>query len=254
MTYMDLDEVDQFMGISRLWSRSRLAPVQFRPLDYFDGQTTDLANGIRDLVESKLGFRPEGSVRMLTHLRTWWWLFNPITLYWCFDGQGDHPVALVAEVSNTPWKERTHYVVSLVDVALSARMAKLDPIDKQMHVSPFFGMNQQYVFGISDPDGESFKVTIDSIEDGRRVFNATLSLTRLPATPKSLRAILFEYPAQTLRLSSGIYLEALKLWRRGASYVRHPNHRKNRAASEADKHQSQTSSISSADIAVPGRW
>lgn len=43
---------------------------------------------------------------MLGHPRTWGWLFNPITCYFCFDPEGTSVEWLVAEVTNTPWHER----------------------------------------------------------------------------------------------------------------------------------------------------
>ena len=55
--------------------------------------------------------RPDGPIAMLTQLRTWGWLFNPITIYYCFDRTGTTVARAVVEVTNTPWHERAAYVL-----------------------------------------------------------------------------------------------------------------------------------------------
>ena len=44
-----------------------------------------LDEAVRDLVEERTGTRPVGPIGVLTQLRTWGWLFNPITTYYCWD-------------------------------------------------------------------------------------------------------------------------------------------------------------------------
>ena len=74
---LDLDEIDEVCSHHPLWSSHRANAVQFRRSDFYGPPQQPLAEAIRDLVEERTGARPEGSVRMLAHLRTWGWLFNP---------------------------------------------------------------------------------------------------------------------------------------------------------------------------------
>ena len=53
-------------------------------------------------------------------------------------------------------------------------------MDKRMHVSPFMGMDQRYVWHAAEP-GRTLSVHIESREDGERVFDATLNLAARPA-------------------------------------------------------------------------
>lgn len=215
LTYLDLDEVDEVLGAHPLWSTNRWAPVQFRRSDYLGDPATPLAEAVRDVVESETGHRPDGSVRMLAHLRTFWWLFNPITLYYCYDRQGSL-TWIVAEVTSTPWKERRAYVVPAPEAA-EGYLAR-----KELHVSPFMAMDQTYLFRIPEP-GERLSVRIDSFESGTRAFAATLRLRREEITSGSLRSILWRFPLQTLRVSLGIYSQALRLRRKGAQVHEHPD-------------------------------
>ena len=54
---------------------------------------------------------PTGAVHLLAHLRTFGWLFNPLTVYYCWSADGAALDALVLEVTNTPWGERHWYVI-----------------------------------------------------------------------------------------------------------------------------------------------
>ena len=66
-----------------------------------------LDRAVRDLVEDQTGARPEGSIRLLTHMRSFGHCFNPVSFYYCFEPGGERLQALVAEVTNTPWGSDT---------------------------------------------------------------------------------------------------------------------------------------------------
>ena len=55
----------------------------FRRADFLGDPTVPLDEAVRDLVEERTGRRPTGPVALLANLRTWGWLFNPISLYFC---------------------------------------------------------------------------------------------------------------------------------------------------------------------------
>ena len=85
--------------------------------------------------------RPEGSIRVLTQLRSFGHCFNPVSFYYCFEPGGERVQALVAEVTNTPWGERHAYVIE-VKQRDSAVLA--GQFEKALHVSPFMGMDHRY--------------------------------------------------------------------------------------------------------------
>jgi hypothetical protein len=99
MLYLDLDEVP------------RLGVRGFRREDILGDPSRDLAAEVKDRVERELGFRPEGPVRLLTHVRSLGYVFNPVSFYYCFDRAGERLEAVVAEITNTPWGERHAYAL-----------------------------------------------------------------------------------------------------------------------------------------------
>ena len=220
MLYLDLDETAELFGKSWLWSSQRPAPFWFRQSDYLGQGDTPLKELVKDLVAPILGHRPAGPVRILTHVRTYGVLFNPITIYYCFDQNGQAVEAVIAEVTNTPWLERHQYVLLPQDGPSSTRPLRFR-FDKAFHVSPFMGMDSQYRM-MSRPPASTLVVHMESHTEGHCVFDATLSMQRAPITPSSLRILPFRYPGMPLQVIAGIYYQAFKLWRKGARFFSHP--------------------------------
>ena len=217
MTFLRLDEVDEVLARHPLWGRRRGTPVRYRREDFLGDPDRELPEAVKDVVEGDLGFRPEGPVALLAHLRTFGWCFNPLAAYYCYDATGTQVVAQVLSVTNTPWGERTEYVIDTrrSPAAWRARFAKA------MHVSPFMGMDQTYLLDATAP-GEDLRLTLRSEEDGRVVFAADLDLARRPADRAGLGRVLWRYPLMTLRVSLAIHVQALRLWRKGVPFHRHP--------------------------------
>lgn len=214
--YLDLDELDAAFAGRWFWSARRMAPLRFRRSDYFGDPRTPLAEAVRDAVARKLGQRPTGPVRMLTNLRCLGWSFNPVTIYYCFDDAGA-VAAVLAEITNTPWGERHHYVVGAAADGPRLRAA----MRKEFHVSPFQPMAQDYEWAFSPP-GERLAVHMQNRVGGARVFDATLGLTRAPWRGRTLARALLRHPWMSAKVSLMIYWHALRLWLKRAPFFDHP--------------------------------
>ncbi len=214
--YLDLDELAQVLGATRLWSASRPALARFRRGDFLGDPGVPLADAVRDVARREAGANATGPVRMLANLRYFGHAFNPVSFYFCFAPDGATLDAVVAEVTNTPWGERHAYAVAADGKpVLSARFRKA------FHVSPLMGMDHEYELRVSHPH-ESLSVHISSAKDGREVFDATMSLRRRELGRGTLDGLLMRYPAMTLRVLGSIYFEAARLRLKGARYHPHP--------------------------------
>ena len=112
MAYLDLDELPGLFDGRLLWSaRGPGARPGFAAL------TTSATRGCRSRTRcarwwpSAPAPRPDGPIRLLTHLRYFGHCFNPVSFYYCYDAAGERVAAVVAEVTNTPWGERHAYVL-----------------------------------------------------------------------------------------------------------------------------------------------
>jgi DUF1365 family protein len=212
LAYVDLDELPELLG-ARL-ARRRPGLLRFRRRDYLGDPAVSLDRAVRDTVEASAGARPEGPIRVLTHLRSWGHCFNPVSFYYCLDPAGERLEALVAEVTNTPWGERHAYVVA------GGRGVIVGEFDKALHVSPFMTMDHRYTCRAAPP-ASTLALHIESRRGGEVAFDATLALRRVELTEASAARLARRYPLATVRVVSLIYLHGLRL--RLAGVARHPH-------------------------------
>jgi DUF1365 family protein len=208
-----LDELAQVARLHPLWS-THPSPVWLRRSDLLGDRAVPIDEAVRDLVDARLGVRPAGPIAVLAQPRTWGWLFNPISVYFCFGADEVSLDALVLQVANTPWHERHSYVLAGGSGSYT--------FDKAMHVSPFFGMDHQYQLTLKGPD-EGLTIDLSNHEEGRRVFDARLTMQRKEISRAALGRVLWAYPAQTIAVSARIYRQALALHRKGAPFYPHPH-------------------------------
>lgn len=219
MAYLDLDELDRLFAGRWWWSAGRPAPMWFRRRDYFGPPDVPLADAVRDAVARTVGRRPTGAVRMLTNLRMFGYVFNPVSIYYCFD-RDERLVAALAEITNTPWGERHHYVVAAEPAQRTLRAR----FGKQFHVSPFQPMEQDYDWTLAPP-GECLAVHMRNHAGGQKVFDATLLLRRQPWTTWSLVAAAVRQPWMTAKVTLAIHWHAFLLWCKRAPFHVHPSKR-----------------------------
>jgi len=220
MMYLDLQELPQVFAGSRLFSATRRAVARFCREDHLGDAGTPLDQAVRDLVQAHCGRRPDGPIRLLTHLRYFGYVFNPVSFYYCFSADGSHVETIVAEVTNTPWRERHCYVLTADQETGNGYVKHYRPA-KRMHVSPFMPMDVSYDWRFTPPD-DVLSVHMENWRDGIKLFDATLVLHRREITTRSLAAVLLNFPLMTAKVILAIHWQALRLWIKGCKVYDHP--------------------------------
>ena len=221
MMYVDLEELPHLFAPYSLWSAEKSNVACFKRKDHYGDHNESLDSSIRDLVLKKTGDHITGPIRLLTHFRYFGYIFNPLSLYYCFDQHDQNIEYVVAEVTNTPWKEMHCYVLPNDQLGNSYFRANHQ---KEFHVSPFMDLNMEYRWKLGIP-GKSLNVEIENWSDSNKIFSASIALQKQAINVSSLYKTLAHYPLMTLKVTSAIHFEALKLWSKGISYVPHPrNH------------------------------
>ena len=217
MLYLDLDELPSLLAAPGPLRAGRFGLLSFARQDYLAGAPS-LAESARDRVERELGFRPAGPVRVLTHVRSLGYAFNPVSFYYCFAADGATLEAVVAEITNTPWKERHAYVLR------ATKGGAVASFEKRFHVSPFLPMEQRYRWAIGEP-GEALRVEMVNEQGGEEVFRARLDLARAPLGAAALRRAALLSPLMAWKVHAAIYWQALRLWAKGTPFHAHPKKR-----------------------------
>ncbi|GAA0233561.1 DUF1365 domain-containing protein [Saccharothrix mutabilis subsp. mutabilis] len=190
-------------------------PFWLRPFARFDARDHlgSPERSIKENVNAWLAARgidlAGGRVLMLANARLLGHVFNPLSLYWCYNALGALE-CVIAEVHNT-YGQRHAYLVR-PDDAGRAR------VEKDFYVSPFLELSGEYVMRLPEPD-EELSVTIALRQGGHTPFSATMKGHRRPATPRELVRLLVRRPLVTHRVSGLIRRHGIALWARRVPIV-----------------------------------
>lgn len=223
MMYLDLDELPVLFRTRWFWSVDRTNLASFNRTDHIGDPAIPLAHTIREMVAQRTGKRPSGPIRLLTHLRYFGYVFNPVSFFYCYDQSGTHVETIVAEITNTPWGERHCYVLGQSDNKASDSRKRFQ-LTKVFHISPFIDMDTAYDWRFSEPK-ERLIIHMANIRDGFPFFDATMKLARREISGMSLARMLAQYPFMTAKVIGAIYWQALKLWSKGVPFYPHPGNR-----------------------------
>lgn len=216
--WLDLDELVGPLKRLKLMPHNRFGLFSFHDRDHGARDGTPLRPWVeRLLVEAGLELEG-GPIRLLCFPRLLGFVFNPLSVYYCYDRAGTLG-ALVYEVKNT-FGDQHAYVIP-VPAVRNGGEAISQSCDKTFFVSPFIGMASTYRFRVKEP-GERLSVLIrQSVPEGEQLV-ATLHGERRPLDDRHLLAAFLRYPLMTLKVMGAIHWEALWLWVKGARFHRHP--------------------------------
>lgn len=220
MMYLDFDELPTLFENRWFWSVNRANLASYKRVDHIGNPVIPLDEWVRQLVEARTGSRPTGPIRLLTHLRYFGYVFNPVSFYFCYDRSDRGVDSIVAEITNTPWGERHCYVLGPEQNRASGRKKRYQ-FDKVFHISPFIDMDVAYDWRFTEPTSQ-LTIHMENHRAGKLFFDATMRLHRRELSGPSLARVLIQYPLMTIKVIGAIHWQALKLWMKGAPLYVHP--------------------------------
>jgi hypothetical protein len=229
MLALDLREWQTVTQISPLFSLEKFNWLSLRRRDYFQPEKDNLLQAVTNQVQSATGWKPDGPVELITHPRYFGYVFNPVSFYFCYNagdtpGNGAVPRVILAQITNTPWKERHVYCLESTGAEPTSAGWRTERFGfgKRFHVSPFNPMDQHYQWTFSFR-GPEVRIHMNVLQEDRKHFDATLVVRRTPLDRKELHRSLRQFPLEALKVVGGIYWHALKLKLKGVPFYTHPD-------------------------------
>jgi len=212
MLALDVSEVENAEQGVGLFGFSWFHPLRFVEKDYLRSEPYGLKQRITNKVMQLDGHSDINRIVMLVQVRCFGLYFSPANFYFCYD-KDDRCTQMLAEVSNTPWNERHYYLVDLLDKANQVN-------EKVFQVSPFMDLDMSYYWQVKAPNKESNKLVIN-IENKRtnelngnvdKLFYVNLNMEKQLLSQRNLLRVWCQLPMMTIKIVSGIYWQALKLF------------------------------------------
>ena len=210
--YADIDELEHLGRRLRLFSYNRFNLFSIDDRDHGPGTGTSIRDHVWRLVKAAENGTEVARVFMLCYPRVLGFVFNPITVYYGFDGGGGLRLTIY-EVNNT-FGERHSYVIP-------AGGNLHQSCSKALYVSPFNSVEGHYDFNVAVP---SEKLTLGitlTTPDGPRM-TAWFSGSRMALTDRKLLRSFLGLPLLPLKIIGGIHWEAFKLWLKGLRLEKRP--------------------------------
>lgn len=194
------------------------ALLKFKRSDYMPDSSLSLEESVRQLAADRIGSHPTGKIFLLSNIRILNWNFNPISVYYLFTDSDDQAPSLdsiVMEVTNTPWNERSYYVMKASDTTRQL-------FNKQMHVSPFLPMDLTYQIVATYPH-KKLTLNFRLSEQNRIIFDADLWLKFRQLNTAAIRSMLLHGYLGPIKTSAAIYRQAFALKIHSAKFHKHPD-------------------------------
>ena len=216
--YLDLDELPALDRRLRLFSHNRWNLFAFRDQDHGPRDGSPLRPWIEEQLATAGIDLGGGAVRLLCFPRLLGYVFNPLSIWFCYHCSG-RLAAVLYEVSNT-FGQRHGYLLPLSREHRSGE-AIAQRCEKGFYVSPFIGMAASYDFRLFEPDQDLSISIRQSVPEGPQLV-ARHDGARAPLSDSVLLKAFLAHPLMSIKVVAGIHWEALKLWLRGARFHARP--------------------------------
>jgi DUF1365 family protein len=206
---------NRWFGYNR-WRLMSLFDKDFGPRD-----GSDLDTWARRLLREHGVDVCDGDIVLQAFPRLLGYVFNPITIWYCYDRQGQLRAA-ICEVNNT-FGERHNYVVAHADAR------PIQPTDwlrarKCFHVSPFCEVRGHYRFRFEQTDARAFAQVdfYDGADDADKLIVTTMHGVPEPLNASNALRAFISHPLMTFGVVARIHWQALKLWRKRVPFFAKP--------------------------------
>lgn len=160
-----------------------------------------------------------GSIILQTFPRVLGYVFNPVSFWFCRDGEGALR-AVLAEVNNTFGEHHNYLLLPPAGATIADGMVLV--ARKVFHVSPFMAVAGHYRFRFRHGRDGRCSVSIDYADDDGDLLHTAITGQPEAAGPAALARAFFAYPWQSVGVIARIHWQALRLWSKRVPFFRKP--------------------------------
>ncbi|TCB82330.1 DUF1365 domain-containing protein [Acinetobacter sp. ANC 4173] len=227
--WFDPDQLATFTQNSWFWSSSRWNFLTLDERDFLNMECGSIRQKVTHLLikHENYPLPHAASIRVLALPRTLGFRFNSVVFYLIFDAS-DHLIFVLSEITNTPWNERQVYIHDCRHTATEHAPYQSHQFDfkKAFHVSPFMPMSLDYRWRFSFSEQQNV-IHMQLFEQEILQFDATMKFKLQAITlPSQQHRYAVLKVLEPFRMVSGIYLQALRLWKKKIPFYRHPKKEK----------------------------
>lgn len=216
---LDLDELDGLDKNVYFFGKNRFSLFSFWEKDHLHYGEGSLKAQILSFLKDSGVSSNISKVYIVTNLRVFGYVFNPVCFYFCFD-ENAKMVCTIAEVGNTYGEIKPY--VGLVDnqaIGTISHPESFMRVQKNFYVSPFIPLNSEFEFRLNFPK-DKLSIGVDSFEDGKRVLTTAFVGEKKSFSSWNMFILFCRYPFITVQIIALIHFQAFKLWIKRVPYIK----------------------------------
>lgn len=217
MFLLDLDEAEKINKNLKLIAVNKRSLYSFYDEDHLQHSQLPTREKLEAFITSHGVTEQIGEIKLVTNLRFFGYVFNPISIYFVHDKAGA-PLLAVAEVGNT-FLERKPYLLPTHKDERTGKTTYRLTTPKNFYVSPFSRVDDTFEFVCSSPE-QTLELRINTQSGGQTTLASSLLGERLDLTDRNVIACTLRYPFVTLGIIGFIHFHALLLWFKKVPYFR----------------------------------
>ena len=219
-----LDELESLEKKISLFSYNKFNLFSFYNKDHGDRSGENLSDWVKkNLKQNDLNFNIS-KIKLLCFPRIFGYVFNPLSIFYCYDNV--NLKVILYEVKNTFNEQHTY----IFPVDQNSKIIS-QHCNKKFYVSPFIEMETYYNFRLTEPN-DRLKVYIKQTDKVDKVLIACQTGKRRTMSTQQLLINFLFHPMMTFKILFAIHFEALRLWKKGATFKKREVKNKNRVTLE----------------------
>ena len=211
--YIYYDEIKFLDKNINFFSYNKFNVFSFYEKDHGYRDNRSLNEFVKDILNINSIKYKQLSFSILCFPRIFGYVFNPLSVIYCFDGK--KLIAVLYEVKNTHNEQHTY---CFANNDLQNKPIYQHQCKKIFYVSPFIKMNYFYKFSIKQPS-EKLSLIIEQFDNkNQKVLLASQIGKKIDFLPATIIKSFIQNPLMTFRVIFGIHYQAFRILLKGGKY------------------------------------